>query len=124
MMKRMAATAVISIAIPLAGAVAEPLSPAPVFEGSTTTPAKTGAVQPVQVSVQLWKIAGRNGATQEMPLRGFYIAHLLAGQVSSTIDQRSTQRAPGDYWTVKVGSAMQIKVLGEFAVLETIVVRK
>src|SRR5262249_61378956 len=102
----------------------DPASAPPVCEGNTPAPAKNGPAQPVHASIQLWKIAGRNGATQEIPLRGFYVAHLLAGQVLSTIDQQTSQQAPGDYWTVKADSTLQIKVLGEFAVLETIAVLK
>jgi quercetin dioxygenase-like cupin family protein len=122
--KRVAAiTALVSIAIPLAGTIAQTLSPSPVFEADTTTTAKNGAAQSVHVNVQSWGIAGqKNGAMHEIPLRGFYVAHLLSGAISTTIDGQTTEQAPGDYWTVKAGETMQVMVLGEFAVLETIAV--
>src|SRR5215472_8061655 len=117
-------TALVSIAIPLAAAVAQTLSPAVLFEEKTTTPAKNGAAQSVHISVQSWKMNGPKSVTHEMPLRGFYVAHLLGGGIVTTTDGQTIRRGPGDYWTVRAGAAMQIKVLGEFAVLETIVVAK
>ena len=124
MMKRVAITTLVSVAISLTNAIAEPLSPTPVFEGKTTTPAKDGAMQTVHVIIQSWGIAGRERETQEIPLRGFYVAHLLSGDISTTIDGQTTERVPGDYWTVKAGATMKVKVIGEFAVLETTVVAK
>ena len=116
--------ALVLSAIPLAGAIAETLSPSPVFEGNTTTPAKNGATQLVHVSVQSWEIADQNDAPHEIPLRGFYVAHLLSGDISTTIDGETTNQSPGAYWTVKAGATMQVNVLGEFAVLETTVAAK
>lgn len=119
--------AFVMVAIPLAGALAQTLSPAPVFEGNATITAKNGTVQPVHVSVHSWGISGnrgKNDAAHEIPLRGFYIAHLLSGAISSTIDGQTTGHMPGDYWAVNPGASMQVKVLGEYAVLETIVVTK
>lgn len=117
--------ALISIQPPLAGAMAQSLSSTQVFEGNTTIPTKGGATQAVHLSVQSWGITGERGGkgpTQEIPLRGFYVAHLLSGDISTTIDGQTTQHLPGDYWTVKAGVVMQVKVMGEVAVLETIVV--
>jgi uncharacterized cupin superfamily protein len=113
--------ALVAIVVPWTGAIAQALSPAPVFEGNTTLTAKDGATQAAHVSVQSWRIAGQE---EELPLRGFYLAHLLSGQVSTTIDGHAIQRQPGDYWTVKAGASMRVKVVGEVAVLETIVVAK
>jgi quercetin dioxygenase-like cupin family protein len=119
-MKRFSISAVL-VALAAAGAMAEGLSPTPVFDGNTMTSAKNGATQSVHVSVQSWAIAGQD---HEIPLRGFYVAHLLSGQISTTIDGQTAGRLPGDYWTVKAGAAMQVKVIGEVAVLETTVVTK
>ena len=121
-MRRIAANmALAAIAAPLAGALAQTLSPTPMFEGNTTMPAKDGSTQAVHVSVQSWAIAPRE---QEVPLRSFYIAHLLSGQISTTIDGQTTEHLPGDYWTVRPGENMQVRAVGEVAVLETTVVAK
>jgi hypothetical protein len=117
----------VAIAIPLAGATAENLSPTMEFEGRTTTSAKSGAAQPVHLAIQSWGLIGqrgRNDTAQEIPLHGFYVAHLLSGDISTTIDGQTAKRLPGDYWTVKAGATMQVKVFGEYAMLETIVVTK
>jgi hypothetical protein len=108
-------------AIPLASAVSQALAPTPVFDETTTTSAPA---QPVRVSIQSWGIAGQDHAVREIPLPGFYVAHLISGHISATIDGHTIDHLPGDYWGVKLGSAMQVKVLGEVAVLETIVVSK
>jgi hypothetical protein len=111
----------VAIAVPLAGAVAEAPSPTSVFEGNATLTAKDGTTQTVHVSVQAWRIAG---LATELPLRDFYVAHLLSGQMSTTIDGQTKEHLPGDFWTVKAAAGMRAKVVGEVAVLETIVVAK
>jgi hypothetical protein len=116
-----AMTALVVITLPSAGMMAQALSSAPVLEANTTVPAKDGAAQAVHVSVQSWGISGQE---QEIPLREFYVAHLLSGAITATIDGQTTPHLPGDYWTVKAGAAMRVKVVGEVAVLETTVVAK
>ena len=115
------AAAIVAIVGPSPGAIAQALSPTPVYEADTTIQAKNGATQAVHVSVQSWAIAGQE---QEIPLHGFYVAHLLSGQILATIDGQTTQHLPGDYWTVNAGAAMRVKTGGEVAVLETTVVSK
>jgi hypothetical protein len=117
--------AIISIGIAVVDGIAQAISSTPIFEGSTTTLAKNGTTQAVHVSVQSWAITGENrGDPKEIPLRGFYTAHLLSGIISTTIDGQTTAHLPGDYWTVKPGAIMQVKVIGEVAVMETIVMAK
>jgi hypothetical protein len=119
-MKCMALIAGFVLSAPsLAAALAQGLSPTPVFESNTTVSVQNGATKPIHVKVESWDIAGQNHRTQEIPMRGFYLAHLLSGDISAAIDGQTTNHAPGDYWTVKPGATMQVKVLGEFAVLET-----
>ena len=120
-------SAAVAIAVPLSGAAAQTLSPAMEFEARTTTPAKTGTSQPAHITIQSWGLAGQrgqNGTEHEIALRGFYLAHLLSGDIATTMDGQTVKRAPGDYWIVKSGATMQVKVLGEYAMLETIVVTK
>jgi hypothetical protein len=88
------AAAFVAIAGSMPGAMAQALSPTPVYEGNTTIPAKNGATQAVHISVQSWGIAGPE---HEIPVQGFYVAHLLSGQISATIDGQTTQHLPGDY---------------------------
>jgi hypothetical protein len=116
-----ATIAIVAIAGPPAGTTAQGLSPAPVYEGDTTIQARNGASEAVHVSVQSWAIAGQE---QEIPVQGFYVAHLLSGEILATIQGQTTQHLPGDYWTVKGGVSMRVQAVGEVAVLETTVVSK
>jgi quercetin dioxygenase-like cupin family protein len=121
-MRRIAVSAaLVAIAMFSGTAMTQTLSPTAVFEGNIATPAKNGETQAVRVSVQSWGIADQE---HEIPLRGFYVAHLLSGQISTIIDGQTAEHMPGDYWTVKSGATMQVKVVGEIAVLETTVVAK
>jgi hypothetical protein len=70
-----------------------------------------------------WDIPG-SGAAYELPLQGLYVAHLLGGRIASTIEGQTIERQSGSFWIVKTGETMQVKALGEFAVLETIVPTK
>jgi quercetin dioxygenase-like cupin family protein len=128
MTKRAAAiTLLVAIAMPPAAGAAEALSPTRMFEGNTTAPARNGTAQPIHVSVQSWGIGGergQDGPPQDIPLRGFYVAHLLSGHISATMDGQTAEHLPGDYWTVNAGATMQVKVRGEFAMLETTVVSR
>jgi uncharacterized cupin superfamily protein len=121
-MKFIAVTiAIVVIAGLFAVAMAQTLSPSPVYEGDTTIRAKNGIMESAHVSVKAWAVTRQE---EEIPLRGFYVAHLLTGQVDVTIDGQTTQHLPGDYWTVKAGAIMKARTSGDVAVLETTVVGK
>jgi hypothetical protein len=125
MMKRARViTVMAAITTSLAWAAPMLLSPTSEVEGRTTIATRKGTTQGVHVSVQTWGITDQGQATQEIPLHGFYVAHLISGRISAMIGGKTTKHAPGDYWTVKPGAAMQIRVLREAAVMETTVVTK
>ena len=107
-----------------ASAAAQTPSATPLLEGQTTTLTPTGAEQPVHISVQSWRMANRGGVIRQIPLQGFYVAYLIDGTIATTIDGLTTKRDAGSFWTVKAGASMEVKVLSEFAVLETTVVAK
>jgi len=105
------------------GLRAETLQPIPEFDTKVMTPALGGGSLPVRITVKSWELGNLDGV-QEIPLQGFYIAHLLSGEINSTVEGQTAPRTTGDYWSVKSGAAMQVEVLGESAVLETIAVAK
>ena len=117
-------TALITLAIAGTGAVGQVLSPSPVSEASLTINAQNGTTEAVRVSVQSWQFVGQDHATFTIPLQGFYLAHVITGHVLATVGGNTTEHLPGDYWSIAPGAALQIKVLGEAAVLETTVVAK
>jgi hypothetical protein len=123
------------MAVLLQGAAAQDLSSKQIFEGAVTArpnaPAaasaemarpNAGASAEIHLSIKSWGIKGDRrggGVLQEIPLHGFYLAHLLSGEITATIGGETTRHSPGDYWAVKPGATMQVKVLGDYAMLET-----
>jgi hypothetical protein len=89
------------------------------FDGAVATRTAKGAAQPVHVAVQSWTIAN-DGAAHEIPLTGFYVAHLRSGDVAATVAGETTDHRPSDFWAVKAGATMSVKASSELAVIETI----
>jgi hypothetical protein len=118
------AGATLTIAISTSGASAQSLSPDVVFEGAVPTAAVSGTQQSSHVTVKILKFNGPKDVTHELPVQGFYIAHLRSGAVTTTIDGQTTRQPDDAYWTVRAGATMKINVLSELAVIETIVVTK
>jgi hypothetical protein len=116
--------ALLAITTFLAEAVAQTLSPITIFAGTVTVPSREGTTQSINITVQSWRMSGPKSTTHEIPLAGFYVAHLLGGNIFTTIDGQISKRKPGDYWVVKIGTTMQVNVLGNLAVLETTVLGK
>ena len=115
--------ACLALLSPIAVAQEKP-SPKVLFEGALPTGQQGGGQAGQTTSVKSWELPSKNGAAQDIPLTGFYVAHLLTGRLAATIDGQTTPHEPGSYWTVKAGATMQVKVLGELAVLETITASK
>ena len=124
-MKCNPAVAVLALAaLPWAGAAAQTLVLTPLSQSKLTAPKTDGTVQPVEVSIQSWDLVRGEGGMYEIPLRGFYVAHLLNGDISTTIDGQTTTQPADAYWAVKSGGTMQVKVNGQVAKLETITFSK
>lgn len=120
-MKRFAmSAATFAIVLSMAGAMAQPLTPTTMFDGDTTL-GTSGAARAAHIIVQSWTVTDQE---QEMPLRGFFLAHVMSGQIAATVDGLAAEHLPGDYWTVKPGATMRIRAIGEVAVVETTVVAK
>jgi hypothetical protein len=119
-----AVTMLVLAALPVAGAMGQRLALSPVFQGKLMAPKTDGTMQPVDVSIQSWELAPGEGGMYEIPLRGFYVAHLLSGNISTSIDGETTSQPPGAYWAVKSGATMKVRVNGQSATVETIVVSK
>ena len=108
-------------------AAAEDLSLKQIFQGTMIVRTQGRDSVNVFLSIQSWGITGdrRGGSVlQEIPLQGFYLARLRSGEITSTIGGVTTHRSAGDYWDVGPGATMQVKALGDYAMLETTVVSK
>ena len=112
--------AALALAIALSAAVAQTeLKATKLYEGTVTTQTAKGAAQPVHLAVQRWTIAN-DGAVHEIPLAGFYVVQLQSGNVAATVAGETIDHRSSDFWTVKAGATMSVKVLSQLAVLETI----
>lgn len=85
------------------------------------SPARTkGPATLLRVELKQWHLAGQ-GVPIEIREPGFYVAHLIWGNVSTEIGGTTTRRMPGDFWTVEKSSRMviTIKKPGEEALIQT-----
>ena len=105
-------------------AAAATISASPAVENTVTIVGPHTTTQQARISVQTWRIARQGDAPQEIPLQDFYVAHLLSGALSATVDGVTTKYMPGEYWVVKAAANMQVKPGRDLAVLETIVITK
>lgn len=92
-----------------------------VFEGDTVTRTSKGVASRLHVSVRFWEASSGTGLVA-VPLRGFYVARAVGGDVRTVIDGVSVDRAPEDLWVVPAGSTMQIQAINEYASIETIAI--
>jgi hypothetical protein len=90
------------------------------FSDAVSLTRARGPVTPVRVALKRWHLAGQ-GVPIEIREPGFYVAHLISGNVSTEIGGTTTHRAPGDFWNVEQGSRMVITINkpGEEALMQT-----
>ena len=55
-----------------------------------------------------------------LPVNGFYVANLVGGIVTVTINGISEKHLPGEFWVVPDGKSMYVQLEGQNAVLQTI----
>ena len=117
--------ATILLVVPAAAALgdAKPRS-TPLFDSTIATSDNNAASRPVHIRVVAWDLRPNRGEPQEIPLSGFYVAYLRSGTIATTSGGPPIVRRAGSFWAVPAGVGMQIKVLGDAAVLETIVLTK
>jgi hypothetical protein len=82
-----------------------------------------GSAVPLKVEIKEWNVTRADRAA-EISDQGFYIVHLLSGQVTTEIAGKTTARNTGDFWTVEKGQHMAISLQRpqEQARLQTIAV--
>jgi quercetin dioxygenase-like cupin family protein len=82
-----------------------------------------GSAVPLKVEIKEWNVTRADRAA-EISDQGFYIVHLLSGEVTTEIAGKTTARNTGDFWTVEKGQHMAISLQRpqEQARLQTIAV--
>jgi hypothetical protein len=93
------------------------------FSGTLKPTNPKGATVPLHVEFKEWDVTG-GGRSMELPDQGFYVAHLVFGDITTKMGDKSELRHPGDFWTVEKGTRMvvQIEPPTESALLLTIAV--
>ena len=81
------------------------------FAATVTTPAENAAAQSFDVS--LGSLSLRGGRQIEAPSVGYYVATLVAGEITTSIAGKETERRPGDTWAVNAGEAMTVQLQGK-----------
>jgi len=78
---------------------------------------------PLNVEFKEWHVIG-GGRSTALPEQGFYVAHLVSGQMTTKMGDKTQLRHPGDFWTIEKGIRMviQIKPPTESAALQTIAI--
>lgn len=94
-----------------------------IYKGRLFVANANRAPKSAQITLQLWNLEKGDDSPQTLPISGFVVVNLRSGQVETTINGVSEVRVPEDFWTLKAGSTMQIKVLGQSAMLETLIVK-
>ena len=82
----------------------------------------TDLKRPLLLIIRLLDLETNNRPPQTLPVSGFVVMSLRSGRLETIIDGTATRRAPEDFWTANEGSAVQLRVLGQNAILETITV--
>ncbi len=118
MMVRLALPARIAVGLACACMLlaVEPV-PTTVFDGAANAQSATGATVAVHMRLLRWEFDSHH--LQRLPLRGFYVAHLLNGEVVTTIGGLTKVRRGGDFWSVGNGERMEVAVRSEDAFVET-----
>jgi len=80
-----------------------------------------GMVVALNAEMKEWRLR-RSSQAFAMPDLGFYLAHLVAGEITVEIDGKSTAHYPGDFWVVEKGQRMGISMERprESAILQTL----
>lgn len=87
-------------------------------EATTAYLTRAGKPQQVKLILQSWGVPH----TQErlsFPEKGFLVAYLRAGAMTTIINGEEQKRLAGEFWTVPQGAEMSFDVTSETATLET-----
>jgi hypothetical protein len=90
------------------------LQPFEVFDGTITLQARK-----LRVVIRNWGIPNALHIPQ-FPQKGFLIAELRGGTLTTVINDKRQERREGEFWTVPAGSSMSVETGDDAAVLQTV----
>jgi quercetin dioxygenase-like cupin family protein len=77
---------------------------------------------PLNVQIKVWTLDPSSKHRKfALPLSGFYVANCISGRITTTINNISEKRSPGEFWIVPQGTSMLVQLEGQNASLQTIV---
>jgi hypothetical protein len=97
---------------------------ATLFDGKVSVPIAAGKTRHFHVQIRRWQLDADDGEGRPIPFAAFSVVTLSSGRIETTIDGKTEIRTPDEFWTVKAGSVMKVRVLGESAVLQTVIVTR
>lgn len=92
------------------------------FTGTGPTRAAKGKSQGFRMTIRKWDLDAVVEEGQSMSFPTFTVINVCSGRVETTIAGKTAVRNPDDYWDLKAGSTMRVRVLSESAVLQTLTI--
>ncbi|MFL6307658.1 MAG: hypothetical protein ACJ72H_29345 [Candidatus Sulfotelmatobacter sp.] len=78
-----------------------------------------GRLISARIAIRDWQIHGQQ-KVERFPETGTLIVQLQSGRITTTIGGSTTERQPGEHWTVSAGTPMSVQVTTESAVLHVV----
>jgi hypothetical protein len=119
--RRVAALPIILLAA-LLGTAEGQSSSVELFTGSVSVRKPNRKAERLHISVRSWELDAEENDVRTIRIVAFSVMTVRSGRVETTIDGKITLRVPDEFWAVKGGSRMKVRVLGESAILEATVV--
>ncbi len=94
------------------------------FSAKAVSPDKQGKPKSLHMSISRMRLESEEDEWQNIPIADFSIMTVYSGRVETMMDGQTVVRGAGDYWTVKGGSVLKERVLGESAILQIVAVKK
>ncbi len=118
---RIAALILLVMVVPR-GAASGQSSSSLLFRGNMSARTAKRTARHFRISIRRWEIDAEEGGSQTIPLPAFSVVTLCSGRIETTINGQTVVRTPEEFWTVKPGVAMKVRVLSESAILQAVIV--
>jgi hypothetical protein len=110
-------------------AVAALLSAVPILGSATVLFTATGSARAVngkshdfRIIIRKWDLDAVVEEDQSISFPTFTVINICSGRVETTIAGETVVHNPDEYWAMKAGSTMRLRVLSESAVLQTLAI--
>jgi hypothetical protein len=94
------------------------------FQSKAAVPTSKGSERIAQIMIQRWTLDDVGEGSQTIPISAFSVMSLRSGRVETTINGKTEERSPDDFWVARPGDRVQVRVIGENAVLEALEIKR